>query len=314
MCVIFIADTERPSEEMVERGYKQNAFGAGVAWREEKMVHWKKGMTIEEAKEVAATLPLPYVLHFRIPTCGGSPPGLCHPFPVQRNAPLDLEGVTKGFVLFHNGHWNRWRETILDLAIKRQFQVPEGKWSDSRAMALLAAYLGVPSLEMVDEKIVAFSPTKCDVFGNGWSTVNGVYVSNTHWQTVSQTHHRTYDNTGYVMCREQRCTLSRKSNSMYCEAHQHLDPKNHKDKDTFNSTPPKSGGTSAADRFPVGGDEFQGGVDHPEEAQQGAKEVGGGNKGGKTHPSPLNGSSTRNWTRALNPKRFTASGSPTHPD
>lgn len=192
MCVIFFAEEKRPSPEMVEKGYNANRHGAGIAWREPDpqtgltVVRWRKGLDLEEIQAAVAATPLPFIAHFRIPSCGGDTLSLTHPFPVDRRAPCDLEGKTKGFVLFHNGHWNRWKEMVFETALKKGLKIPGGKWSDSRAMAWIASVYGIGALDMLDEKIIAMSPDEIEVCGTGWSTEEGVYVSNTGWkyQTV----------------------------------------------------------------------------------------------------------------------------------
>lgn len=182
MCVIFYADTDRPTPEMVEQAFDTNPDGGGVAWRDNGYVKWKKGLKLAEMQDLVASLPLPLVAHFRIPSCGGKYDVLCHPFPIDKRVSLDLEGQTKGYVLFHNGHWGKWKDTTLDAAAKRG-NLPIGRWSDSRAMAWMASIYGLGILELIDEKAVVFGPNDYEIFpGTGFSVVNGVWVSNTHWQ------------------------------------------------------------------------------------------------------------------------------------
>ncbi len=185
MCVILICNKDKPSDVMIEACHAANDKGAGIAWREGGRVKWKKGLlSVEEMQELAATKPLPYVLHFRIPTVGGARKDLAHPFPIDRNVPNSLEGTTKGFVLFHNGHWLKWRETMLEAVVNTSTKLPAGKYSDSRAMAFCASIYGIPFLELIDEKFVAFGPGPEDIEVStyGWTAVEGVWASNTGWQ------------------------------------------------------------------------------------------------------------------------------------
>ena len=196
MCVIAVVDKERPTDDMVERMFDANNSGAGVAWRENGAVRWKKGLDVDEIKELCRTVPIPFVAHFRIPSCGGAHDTLCHPFPIEKGASVALEGTFKGFVLFHNGHWAKWKETVLDSAVRGNVKIPVGKFSDSRAMALMAAYHGLGILEFIDEKIIAFGPNEIEVFGFGWSKVNEVWVSNKSWEnnfTYNRRSHKAED-------------------------------------------------------------------------------------------------------------------------
>lgn len=193
MCVILIAPKVRPTDAMIEACHASNDKGAGIAWREGGRVRWKKGLlTVTEMQELAATKPLPYVLHFRIPTVGGPRKDLAHPFPIDKSIPNTLEGTTKGFVLFHNGHWNKWRETMLEAVVNTSTKLPAGKYSDSRAMAFCAAIYGIPFLDIIDEKFVAFGPGDEDIEVStfGWTLVEGVWASNTGWQHRPAWHRR----------------------------------------------------------------------------------------------------------------------------
>lgn len=147
---------------------------------------WKKGLTLDEVQELIARVPMPFIAHFRVPSCGGPSEFLTHPFPIQKDVPLDIEGSTKGSVLFHNGHWNSWKQTMLDASVRGSNKLPVGKWSDSRAMAWMAANYGIGMLEFIDEKCVVFGPKELELFGqHGWAKIRqegGIWVSNKGWE------------------------------------------------------------------------------------------------------------------------------------
>ena len=193
MCVIMIADESRPTDEMVEKAFDNNNAGAGIAWREDGTVCWEKGIEdVADVKEMCKTLPTPYIVHFRIPSEGGKRKSLCHPFPIEHDVPLDLTGSTKGYVLFHNGHWNDWRKWVLETAFGKPIGIPGGKWSDTRGMAFVASYYGLGILDMINEKAIAFGPDECEVIaGSGWTKEEGVWCSNMFWK---HTIHRSYNN------------------------------------------------------------------------------------------------------------------------
>lgn len=178
MCVILVCDTTRPTPEMVMKAWKQNDHGGGVAWRENGYVHWQKNLTETEMQKACKTLPFPFVAHFRIASQGGRASLLCHPFEVNKQATSAYEGKTKGAVLFHNGTWTGWRNSILDACVRSNTKVPTGEWNDTRAMALMASIYGDGILEFINEKVVVFGPKQYQYFGDGWEEVDDIVVSN----------------------------------------------------------------------------------------------------------------------------------------
>jgi hypothetical protein len=170
MCVILVCDETRPSPEAVAESWRANSHGGGVAWLDQTgprpLVRWRKALKLDEMSIYCADLPLPFIAHFRVASVGGHSLELTHPFPVTPTAELDLEGATEGAVLFHNGTWREWREPLWTLGIQRQ-GLPWGPWSDSRAMAVLAAEIGESALELVEgwQRICTFSPQPDVQFG-----------------------------------------------------------------------------------------------------------------------------------------------------
>lgn len=235
MCVISLSNKARPSEEMVEKMYNANDHGAGIAWREgdgkDRKVKWEKGLDLEEIQKLIAKVPMPFVAHFRIASCGGQVPALTHPFPISRDVQLALSGTTKGYVLFHNGHWGNYKSEAMKAAQSFGQKVPTDKWSDSRTMAWMAHLYGLGILEFIDEKCIAFGPDDLEIVGklghSDWSQVNDVWVSNRHWEHV--THRRgkvNIDDTNWqganVMsrCANHTCNKLKVANSMFCHEHQ----------------------------------------------------------------------------------------------
>jgi hypothetical protein len=196
MCVIVIAASERPSPEMIAKMFQNNPHGAGIAWRDKAedgttdIVSWRKGLVLDEVVELAEKAPLPFVAHFRIPSCGGPSDLLTHPFPVEKDVSLALEGSTTANVLFHNGHWSAYRTTMMDASVRGGWKIPKGKWSDTRAMAWMAAHFGIGMLEFIDEKAVVFGPQELEIFhAAGWTKLGqGIWVSNQMWQS-ERVHH-----------------------------------------------------------------------------------------------------------------------------
>ena len=184
---------------MVAKMFSANDHGAGIAWREKgadgkPVVKWQKGLELPAMQEMIEQLTLPFVAHFRIASSGGKSAALCHPFPIGKDADLSLEGETKGYVLFHNGHWGEWKSFSKETALRMGRPLPLGRWSDSRAMAWATHNYGPGILEMIDEKVVIFGPKDLEVIrGNGWDEVNGVWCSNKSWDWGHNTTYRSYD-------------------------------------------------------------------------------------------------------------------------
>lgn len=207
MCVIAIVRDKRPTDKMIEDMADTNGDGMGFAYRKGGLVHWEKGLEdVAYVQEMAKKLPLPYILHFRIASIGKICSELTHPFPVEKDAPLWEKGTTGGAVLFHNGSWSRWQDLSLEMAIHHPgCDVPDGEWSDTRAMAWVTAWKGKNALKLIGEKCVLFSPTEIDIYRKDWENVNGVFCSNKHFEYG---HRSRYSNGQWVstMCKFMHCT------------------------------------------------------------------------------------------------------------
>lgn len=149
MCVIYACGTALPPLDELERGFRVNDDGAGLAWlkknsKGEEMVFWKKDFKNDKellAYVEAEKIPFPLVIHFRTASVGGKTPELAHPFPVWTGVPTWLEGQATS-VLFHNGHLSKWEDMVVAAAMGAREQVPLGPWSDTRALAWLAHLKG----------------------------------------------------------------------------------------------------------------------------------------------------------------------------
>jgi hypothetical protein len=157
MCVIFACTTEWPSWKILERGAEKNPHGAGIAWIDykDKKVRWVKGLKSSDTKGMEAEMKkvkqFPAFIHYRTASVGGITPDLTHPFPLTHDSSLSMEGEA-GSILMHNGHWHNWKDTMKEFALRHRLHIPEGVWSDSRAMAWIASYLGETILPFLDDK------------------------------------------------------------------------------------------------------------------------------------------------------------------
>lgn len=179
MCVIFACDEKSITDDMLVFGECSNPDGGGIAWIEDETVHYRKGLKGHEIENVLATIALPYIVHFRIGTVGALSDQLTHPFTIPDTSPC-LEGTAPA-VLFHNGHWARWQDYVLNSVISGNGSIPSGEWSDSRGMAYLATRHGIGVLQMIDEKVAVLSPAGIERFGVGWVRHEGIWCSNMHW-------------------------------------------------------------------------------------------------------------------------------------
>lgn len=228
MCVIMICDSKsgRPSPTMVEKAWGRNDDGAGIAWREkykgEPHVFWKKGLDEEEMADLVAKVPLPFVAHWRIASCGGVRAELTHPFPIGNEASLALEGKTKGYVLFHNGTWANWAGDTRYAAIQKDTPIPNGKWSDSRAMAWLMSMYGHGFMELLPEQRgVAFGPDKMDIFvGPGWVKIDDIWCSNNNFVSYhAKSSHQSSGNLVKQLCQYFSCTETNLDADKRCARH-----------------------------------------------------------------------------------------------
>lgn len=224
MCVIMIATKTRPTEEMIEKAWRQNSDGAGIAWREGDHVVWEKGiMQLDKIKALCARVPLQYVAHFRVASVGGVKESLTHPFLVGLEAKLDLKGRTKGAVLFHNGHWGAWNDKVLEAAIHSNNKLPVGAdWSDSRAMAYLVSIYGPGLMDVLTgQKGVLMAPEGLKIFTgqSGWDKINDVWCSNDYfWSRTGGFHRGAENNNNHyrTMCSVGRCTKPRQEGKTMC--------------------------------------------------------------------------------------------------
>lgn len=172
MCVLWTCFSKLPSEEDIRDGFFLNSDGAGIAWfTPKKRVHWIKGLqTPEDLLKALEGKPLPLIIHCRMASAGGKDMRLTHPFPVNAAAkPLTLEGETAS-ALAHNGHWGEW-ESELKRAVYLSttgLKLPEGPWSDTRAMAWLAAHFGLGMLDTFPGKLALMHKGEIYLYGNYW--------------------------------------------------------------------------------------------------------------------------------------------------
>jgi hypothetical protein len=137
------------------------------------VVRWFKGLEPDELGSLIAQLPGEIVIHFRWASVGEVTPKLCHPFPVSAKSTTRLSGHARA-VLFHNGTWCQWRETLRRMPKHR---MPDGLLSDTRVAASLVDLCGMDALDRLPGRWVFFDRDFTELYGD-WREWRGMQVSN----------------------------------------------------------------------------------------------------------------------------------------
>jgi hypothetical protein len=149
MCLLALARTRKMTNSEVEQSNKSNPHGIGISWVEDGKVIFKKGMTIEQFKPFYESFDhLPHIVHFRFRSAGSTSPELTHPFLATVESPLVLEYEGCDPVLFHNGTESHWKEELTDACLKAGVKIPDGEFSDTRAVAVIVGLLGPNVLKL----------------------------------------------------------------------------------------------------------------------------------------------------------------------
>ena len=142
MCVILVCpENIRPDRSTLDACHRANPHGAGVAWREDGVVRWFKGLEPGGLEPLIA-LPGEIVIGFRWAIWGEVTPKLCHPFPVTACATTRLSGHARA-VLFHNGIRGDSRDPAADAPPRS----PRRAVSDTRVAASLVDFCGMDVLD-----------------------------------------------------------------------------------------------------------------------------------------------------------------------
>jgi len=180
MCVIICCEKDYPDKKTLKEAEQWNENGGGMAWIEKGKVRYRKGIKGKEMLDIIEKrkVQLPFIVHFRIATVGKVCNELCHPFPIEDEAPLKTHGITDA-VLFHNGQWSDWRDWLLKTAIRKKIKMPRDIWSDSRGLAFLAYHYGIDVLNTIStNKIAVLTKDGIQKFGDRWCTIGKVSCSN----------------------------------------------------------------------------------------------------------------------------------------
>ena len=180
MCVILVCPANvRPDRATLDACHRANPHGAGVAWRDDGKARWFKGLEPGGIEPLIAGLTGEIVIHFRLASVGEVTPKLCHPFLITSCATTRLSGHARA-VLFHNGTWSNWRDTLRRMPHQRK---PDGLLSDTRVAASLVDLCGMDVLARLPGRWVFFDRDFTELFGD-WRKWRGMKVSNLNFLPV----------------------------------------------------------------------------------------------------------------------------------
>lgn len=200
MCVIAIKPigVELPTAERLEKMWRSNADGAGVAYVYEGKVYMEKGFMTKEDfdkkwEELQEGFDLKNMLvgiHMRVKTAGAVEPSKCHPFPVSDSDDilnsLKYEGNR---VIFHNGTISNYKEFGTDVLSDSQnfikkvlspIQDLDADWFDNAHWATIAEKVIGKSRIVVLNEDETFR-----LFGEGWiheEGDGGIWYSNEFYE------------------------------------------------------------------------------------------------------------------------------------
>lgn len=180
MCVILLAESQRPSLEILTKCNNANSHGIGIAWiNKNEKVQYKKGIELNELYNLIQDLSFPFSVHFRLASSGGKSELLCHPFEITRESELKLNGECDK-VLMHNGHIYNWKEYLAATGI----YISDDKelMSDSRAIAMIA-FNNEKFLSILNGCFVIIDSLgkKFRMFGD-FKEEEGIHYSNMFWK------------------------------------------------------------------------------------------------------------------------------------
>lgn len=178
MCVIAICENRALTSSEFNECWDSNTHGMGFAFWNGSEITFKKGfMNKKDAKKAYKDIPVPHVVHFRIASAGEVCPELTHPFLCSKKSSLLLSSKGEIPVLFHNGTVGNY-QTLLLMAIFKTKHFPQGRMSDSRAMAVAVSQVGPDLLDMYSShKWVYVTKDGFRKVGD-WIEEDGVFFSN----------------------------------------------------------------------------------------------------------------------------------------
>lgn len=172
MCVIVYSPKgERIPESVFSPCWTTNPDGGGVMWAASGEVKISKGfMSKEKMQKALHYTPkgAPFVAHFRIGTSGGNIPSMTHPWRIHDDLGMAHNGVISG------------------LGCKKKSDT--AKLHHTMKKFPSSAYREGPLVKLIDQMlqgsrlILLHGNGACDMLGEGWSEIDGLWFSNTNWK------------------------------------------------------------------------------------------------------------------------------------
>lgn len=188
MCVIMVCTESKPSYNDLLHATLQNDDGIGIMYydRKFKTAKWEKGLMLPELKKILKHLQLPYAIHFRFATSGSVGPELTHPFPIEAGVSLALKGRGQR-LLMHNGCYNTWQSDSRIAALSYKVDIPQGVWSDTRALAWLGHLAGLDFYNFTPDRVVILDAATVQFFfyGDGWVKESGITYSSLSFRPLN---------------------------------------------------------------------------------------------------------------------------------
>ena len=182
MCVVIVADSQKPSLEILTQCRNANSHGIGITWLNENgKAEYKKGIELDELYQLTLKLTLPFVVHMRLASSGGKSELLCHPFEITKESQLRLEGECDK-TLVHNGHIHEYERLLAAAGIYIE-KNENNPMSDSRAVAMIAANNNEKFLHYLTGNFVIVDSLEKTIrmFGD-FKEENGIHFSNMTWK------------------------------------------------------------------------------------------------------------------------------------
>jgi hypothetical protein len=186
MCVIIVCKTRGLTEKEVTQAFRANDDGAGYAWYDSGKIRYKKGfMEVEHVIDAyfsgGVNNIFPHIIHFRNAT-NKVTRKLTHPFIISEKSSLKLTHQGTEPLLFHNGILPDWKNKMLDFYLNNAKKIPDGDFSDSRFIAIMAHFLGHNILSILGDKFVIITPTSIDLYGK-FEEDDGIVATNKSYKT-----------------------------------------------------------------------------------------------------------------------------------
>lgn len=177
MCVILLCKDKKPSLEILQGCEEANPHGAGYAYPlKSGKIYFHKGLNAKQMFDETRGIKTSIVYHFRFKTVGEGH-ALCHPFPVSEELSTKLEGE-EDMIMFHNGHYGSWKEELLQLCACKSLKIPDGNWSDSRALAFMIFHYGKNFAKFADEKLCIMFKDNIEIYKKSlWDEEDGIWYS-----------------------------------------------------------------------------------------------------------------------------------------